>query len=186
MSDKGYIRIITTAMFLSFIAAFLTDAGSWDYFRFKMGNYDFNKERAAIKDSVRLFSATLAGFYASGGSTAGLNMFPAEKLIKRRIFQEMNINRQSGLVLVADRDRSDVRQIIFSGPAHATAVVDESWFMQYQNAETRRPVSDKKANLIAMRYFLKKQWGKWIVVEYEVYGRDDSMPPVQNERFLKW
>jgi hypothetical protein len=113
-------------------------------------------------------------------------MFPAQNLIKRKIFLDIRLNQEAELVLVTDRDRSDVRHITFLDPDHAWAVVDEAWFMQYQNAATRRPVSGKKANFITVRYLLNKTGGKWLVTEYDVYGRNDRIPPVPPERLASW
>jgi len=181
-----YIKISAIALLIALIAGFATNPGSRDYFRFKMGNYDINGETASIKDSIKLFSSSMAGFYASGGNTAGLRMFPAEMLIKRRIFMDISINRDSGLLLVLDRDRSDVKQVTFVDPAHAIAIVEENWVNQYQDPATRRPVSGKKANIITVRYFFKKIWSKWIVLEYEVYDRNDNIPSVPKDRFVRW
>jgi hypothetical protein len=171
---------------LSLLAAFLSTPGSGDQFRFKIGYYDRQAEEAAIQDTLALFRATLAGFYMTGGNVAGLNMFPAEKMLKRNIFKDININLDAGRVLVMDRDRIELKQIVFSDRNHATAVFDETWFMQFQNAGTRRPLSGNKANLITARYFLKKMWSRWVVISYEVYGREDILPPVDEARFIAW
>lgn len=185
MSTKP-VRISVLALLLAVVAAFSTTPGSWSLFRFKIGNYDREGETESIGQTIQLFSATLAGLYLTVGNSPGLNIFPATNLIKRRILQEIRTNLDSGVVLAVDRDRSDVRQVLFSDSSHATAVVDEAWYMQYQDPASRRPVASKKANFITVRYYLKKMWGRWTVMDYEVYGRDDSIPPVQHERFVQW
>lgn len=171
---------------LSLITVIAVTPNSWDYFRFKIGNYNMDEEIAGVKGSIRLFSASIAGFYDSGGIIAGLNMFPAENLVKRRIFQDIRYNQNNGILLVIDRDKSDVKKIIFADPVHAIVIVEEDWFFAYQDYNTRRPLSDKKTNFITVRYFLKKMWSRWIVLEYEVYGRDDAISPVPMEKVIKW
>lgn len=180
------LQISLLALFLGLVALFATIPGSWAHFKFTIGNFDREGEMLAIEDTLRLFSGTVAGFYASGGNLAGLNMFPAEKLIKRRIFQDIEINLTNGHLLIMDRDRTVVKEILFSSPEHATVVRDEAWFLQYQEAATRRPLSGKKANLITVRYLLKKMWGRWIIVDYDVYGRNDAVSPVRPERLARW
>ncbi|MBI4839247.1 MAG: hypothetical protein HY806_08955 [Nitrospirae bacterium] len=182
---KRYALIFASALIIALVAVFISAPGSYDFFRFKMGNYDIRGETASVKDAIKLFSASISGFYASGGNPAGLNMFPAEKLIKRRIFMDINYAKKAGQALVMDRDKSDIKQITFMDPVRAVAVVNESWFNEYQDYETRKKLSNKKANIITVRYFLKKMWSKWIVVEYEVFGRDDKIPPVPVEWFVR-
>ncbi len=183
---KRFVLIGAAALFLSMAVIIAGTPGSLQHFKFKIGNYDINGETAAIKDSIRLFSATIAGFYSTGGNPAGLNMFPAEQMIKRRIFMDISYNQKAGKVLVMDRDKSSYRQVLFAGPMHAVAVVDEDWFSVYRDYNTRKPISDKKANLITIRYLLKKMWGRWIVVEYEVYGRKDTIATLPVKNFIRW
>ena len=185
MSGKT-VRICALSFVLALAAVFWATPGSWNYYRFKTGNYDFAGETDAVTNTIRLFSGTLAGLYVSGGNPAGLNSFPAETMVRGRVIRDIGILHQMNLVLATDRDRSTVKQITFVDPAYAVAIIDEAWFMQLQNYSTRRPVSNKKANIITVRYFLKKQWSKWIVMEYEVYGRGDPILPVPLERVLAW
>ncbi len=182
---KRYALIFAAALIIALVTVFVSVPGSFGYFRFYLGNYDIKGETASVRNTIKLFSASISGFYASGGSPEGLNYFPAEKLIKRRIFMDIDYIKKTGMVLVMDRDKSDVKQITFIGPVHAVAVVDEAWFNEYQDYETRKKLSNKKSNIITVRYFLKKMWSKWIVVEYEVYGRDDKIPPVPVEWFVR-
>jgi len=180
------LRICILSFVLALAGALTSVPNPWQFIKYKVGIFDKAGETQAVRDSIKQFSASIAGFYASGGSIQGLNMFPADNTVKRRIFLDIQINRESGFVLVADRDRSDVKQITFSDTNHASAIVNEAWFMQYQNIGTRKPVSDKKANYLTLRYLFKKIGGKWIVMDFDVYGRNDSIPPVQQERLAAW
>lgn len=161
---------------------------AWQHFRFTVGNYGMEKETIAVKDAINSFSSHVAGFYDSGGIAAGLNTVPADKIVKRRIFMDIRSIARSGRVLVIDRDKSTVRNVQFIGPTHAVAVVDEDWFSMYQDIKLRsqKPLSGKKANLITVRYFLKKIWSRWVILDYEVYDRGDEIMPVQAEEFILW
>lgn len=173
-----YTRIIAGALLLGVIAAIASTPGGWQQFKFRIGNYNREGETRDIAQAIKLFSASIGGFYATAGDLGGLNAFPAERMIKRRIFQDININMQAGKVLVMDRDSSELRKVHFIAPDHAIAVVDESWFMQFQNVADRKPVSDKKANFILVRYDMKKIFGRWMIDVYDVYGLDDTIPLV--------
>lgn len=175
-------------MILSVFAAFITVPSAWDNLRFKIGNYDIEGETALVKNAIRQFSAHIAGFYDSGGAAAGLNTIPAANMVKRRIAMDIRDLIDKGKVLAIDRDKSSVKQILFADLTHAVAVVDEDWFSQYQDAQlrARKPLSAKKAGFITVRYFLKKMWSRWIIIDYEVYLRDDEMMPVPFEQFLQW
>lgn len=183
---RTYVMVAASAALAAVVAAFATTPGSGGQFRFKVGQFDSEGEKREIAETLKLFSATYAGFYVSGGNPEGLRSFPAEMMIKRRIFMDINSYREAGLVFALDRDRSDIKEIRFADATHAAATADEFWFMQFQNAATRRPLSAKKANFVTVRYFLKKQWGKWIVLEYEVYGQGDELPPLETERIAAW
>lgn len=181
-----YARTAVIAAAAALIAALAFTPGGWDAFRYRTGGYDIEGETKAVKESIRLFSATYAGFYASAGGLEGLNVIPAAQMVKRRIFQDILAVLDTGRVLVLDRDRSDVRRVQFTDLTHAVAVVDEAWFMAYQDYFTRRPLPDKKANYVTVRYFLKKQWGRWIVFEYDVFGQEDQLPPLRPEVVNTW
>ncbi len=172
------------------LLAFITSAGApgaYDHYRFMTRPEVREAETEQVKGAIRYFSASVAGFYSRGGTTPeGLNLFPAEKMIKRRIFQEMQNAREAGKLLVMDRDRSTVKDVRFLAPDRALVVVDENWFNAYQNIVTRRPISDNKANFVTVRYFLAKTGGNWIVVEYAVYPQGKPLPPLRAERLAVW
>jgi hypothetical protein len=180
------VGFFSAGLILAFIASIIGRTGSYEYYRFKIGNFPKEPEAAEVTRTIRFFSSTLAGFYTTGGLAAGLNTFPAEKLVKRRIFQDTRNWQEQGKVLAMDRDTSSLKQLIFVGPNRAVVVMDEAWYSVFQDAETRRPISLKRANLITVRYYLKKMQGLWLVVEYEVYPQSSPLPPMALESFLKW
>ncbi|TAN44951.1 MAG: hypothetical protein EPN22_04800 [Nitrospirae bacterium] len=170
-------RLIAAVIVLSFAAAVATNANGGRYLFFTLDKRATAKEDSNVRAAIKLFSAGIAGFYDTGGHTGGLNMFPADNLIKRRIFMDIEKLKQAGYIFVIDRDKTEIKSVSFFSPVHAVAVVDESWIMEYQERDTRRPLG-KAHNVITVRYYLKKLWGKWIVLEYEVYERGDGIPPL--------
>lgn len=183
---KKILLSIGVGVVLAFIASAAARPGAYEYYRFKTGNFPREMESHEIRNAIKNFSSTLSGFYASGGIVAGLYGFPSEKIVKRRIFQDIRNWQEQGKILVMDRDTSTVKHVAFIAPDRAAVVVDETWFSVFQDATTRRPISVKKANVITIRYFMKKMWGKWIVADYEVYPQGMQLPPVPVESFLKW
>lgn len=180
--------LAAAAGFLCALAAVLAlTPGSWTQYRFETGRYDYEGEKAQILSSLKLFSATMAGFYMTGGKVGeGLNIIPAASMIKRRIFMDINMYTISNVVFVPDRDRTVSRETTFLSPVHAVAVTDEDWVNVYQDAVTRRPRSGKKFNPVTVRYYLKKMGGKWIVLDYEVHTREEKLPPVPADKVLQW
>jgi hypothetical protein len=176
------------AGFLCAMAAVLAlTPGSWTQYRFETGRYDYEQEKAQVASSLKLFSATLAGFYMTGGKVGeGLNIIPAASLIKRRIFMDINMYTNSNVIFVPDRDRAEVRGVTFLSPVHAVAVTDEDWVNVYQDLQTRRPRSGKKFNSITVRYYLKKLGGKWVILDYEVHTRGEALPPVPADKVVQW
>lgn len=183
---KNQLKFFAAGVVLALVVSFAGIPGAYQYYRYKVDTSLKMHETEMVKSTIKFFSSTVAGFYATGGIVAGLNIFPAEKAVKHRIFQDIRNWQNTGKVLVMDKDKSTVKNVTFITPDRVIAVVDESWYNVYQDYKTRRPISDKKANLITVRYFLKKQWGKWIVIEYEVYKQGDALPLVPVDRVITW
>ncbi len=184
---KKRLAIMVAGIILAFIVSLVDRPGAYEYYRFKTGNFPEGRETAQIRNAIKWFSALTAGFYATGGVTpTGLNTFPADNPVKRRIFQDIQNWLNAKEMLVMDRDKSTVKQILFTSPDKAIVVVDEDWFSVHRDSVTRRRLSEKRANLITVRYFLKKRWGNWVVVEYEVYEQKESLPPLPSERLAIW
>jgi len=159
--------------------------GGYEHFRFYAHGYLRQQETANVEATIKLFSSSVAGFYATG-YTVGLKQFPADNMVKRRIFQDIRNWEESGKFFVMDRDRIAVRNVEFLAPDMAVALVDETWFSVFQNRSTRRPISEKQANILTVRYYLKKKWGRWIIFEYEVFPQGKPLPPVPVDMVLKW
>lgn len=183
---KKYLLMIAAAWIFALAAVITVGPGRWNYFRFKLGHYDLETETQEVVASLRLFSATMASFYMTGGSQEGLNVFPAGTMIKRRIFTDLSSLGISGKVLVIDRDKTMFRNVDFLSPVHAAAATDEDWYFVYQDAKTRRQLSSKKFNPVTVRYYLKKEWGKWIVLDYDVFSREEALTPIDAEKIIRW
>jgi hypothetical protein len=168
---------------LACLTSFFIHENSLYNFRFHLGLYDGEAEERAIEDTLRLFNRHFATFFNTGGSLQGLNEFPAANLIKRRIFQEINNWRKNNSLLVYDRDVFKIEFIKLMDPVSAIALAKEVWFLNVQDIDTRRYISPVKAAPVKVRYFLKKIEKKWQVVEYEVFGEGDEVPPVNKGGF---
>lgn len=185
MSGRS-VRLACAALAAAVAFAFATTPEGYLNYRYALGNYSRAAEDRAIRETIKLFSATAAGIFLTGGGMQGINILPAEQLVKRRIYQDTRFLADMGMVLAHDRDRSDVREIRVLSPFHAVALVNEAWFLAYQDIFTRQLLSNKKADIITVRYLLKKNGGRWGIVDYEVYVREDEIPPLDTARFLKW
>lgn len=168
---------------LALTVSFFIHENSFYNLRFHLGLYDRKAEEKAIEDTLKLFNLHFATFFNTGGDLEGLNEFPASNLIKRRIFQEINEWRKNNSLLVYDKDVFNIDSIKIIDPVSAVATTEEVWFLNIQNIETRGYLSPVKANPIKVRYFLKKVDGKWLVIEYEVFGKKDDLPPLNERRF---
>ena len=183
---KRHLAALVAGALLAVAVVFAVTPGSWQHYRFLTDRYDFNAEFDEVAASLRQFSGLMATFYMTGGPTEELNAFPAEKMLKRRIFIDISSMIRQGVILVTDRDATVYREIAFLDPRHAVAVTDEDWYLAYQTAVGRRPLSTKKLNQVTVRYYLKKQWGRWIVLDYDVFGQGDTLPSVPAEKIVRW
>lgn len=182
---KNCFKAALTGVVLACIASFAL-RGGYEFYSFKVHGHQKQAETEEVKKTIKFFSGAIAGFYATDGSLAGLNLFPAEKGVKRRIFHDIRNWEANGKLLVMDRDKSDVRKVLFLAPDLSVAEVDEKWFSVFQDRITRRQIAEKNVNIVTVRYYLKKKWGRWIVIEYEVAKQDGGLPPVNAKRALQW
>jgi len=179
---KNKIYAVIVGVILASLTSFLTHENAFYNLRFHLGLYDRVSEEKDIEKTLRLFNRYFATFFSTGGSLEGLNEFPAANLIKRRIFQEINDWKKEGYLLVYDRDVFKIESVEMLDPISAVAIAKEVWFLNVQDLNTRRYVSPVKADPIRVRYFLEKIGKKWQVVEYEVFGAQDEIPPLDERR----
>jgi len=78
----------------------------------------------------------------------------------------------------------ELESVDLVSPVSAAAVAREVWFLTIQDRDTRKSLmSGVKANPIRVRYLMRKEEGTWRVIEYEVFGPDDTIPELQKVRF---
>jgi hypothetical protein len=171
------IAAVLTALALSFV---LND-DSLDNLKFHTGLYNTAEEEKVIEMTLKQFNKHFATLFNTGGDLQSLNYIPAENLVKRRIVQEINEWSSNNEVLVYDRDVFEIEDIEFYSPERAVVTAEEVWFLNVQNREKRYKKSGVKASPIRVRYILVKHDDRWKVSEFEVYGKDDPVPPLRRE-----
>ncbi len=149
---------------------------------FHLGMHDKAAVEKNVVETLNLFNRNFATFFNTGGNLAGLNEFPAAKMIKRRVFQEISDWKKKNQLLVYDKDSFEIENMQLVNHVTAVAVAKEVWFLNVQEMGSRKKLSPVKANPIQVRYFLKKVDGAWRVVEYEVFGSRDDIPALNMER----
>ncbi|MEF9426676.1 MAG: hypothetical protein L0956_05720, partial [Candidatus Mariimomonas ferrooxydans] len=174
---KRNVSSLITGIIIALTVSLFTHDNSLHYLRFHLNLYDTATEEKTIEDTLRLFNKHFATFFNTGGNLGGLNEFPAANLIKRRIVQEINEWTKNNQILVYDRDIFEIEQTVFLSPERAVTVAQEVWFLNVQNKQDRKEKSGVKASPIRIRYFLKKLDSRWRVIEYEVFGKDNDIPP---------
>ncbi len=169
------IAAVITALALSYYF----NKDSLVNFKFHTGMYNTEEEKKAVENTLKLFNKNLATLFNTGGDLQSLNYIPAENLIKRRNVQEINEWTRNNKVLVYDKDGFEIEDIELLSRQGATAVSKEVWFLNVQNRQNRSEKSGVKANSIRVRYILGKQDNRWKIIEFEVFGKDDTIPPLR-------
>jgi len=152
--------------------------------------YDREKEGRDIGDAIAQYNRNSASFYNSAGFPAGLEEIPAAPLIKRRLFKDINALKGDGLVLVFDRDRTEITDIVFLNRQTAVAKTLEIWAIDLQDIRTREPVFNMKALEVKVRYLLHKEEfpdaeeKKWIIYSVDVYPGDETIPDLDTASVL--
>ncbi len=179
---KNIVSIIC-GVILALILSFFANHNALMNLRFHLGLYDTPTEEKKIEATLKLFNRNFATLFNTGGNLAlSLNEFPAANMIKRRVVQEINDWAGNNKVLVYDKDVFELEKIDLISPERAMAVSREVWFLNVQNRKNRSEKSGVKANPIRVRYLLKKIDNKWLVIEYEVFGKDDDIPEMNMDR----
>jgi hypothetical protein len=177
---KKNITAIICGIALALTLSFFLNKDGLVHLRFKLGLYDKAALEKSVEDTLKLFNKNFATLFNTGGETAfALNAFPAENMIKRRVFQEINEWNKKNRVLVYDKDVFELEETVLLSTGRAVAVAREVWFLNVQNRQNRREKSGVKASPIRVRYYLEKVNDRWKVMEFEVFGKDDAVPPMR-------
>lgn len=134
------------------------------------------EDRAELRATIETFNQLYATFYDTGGKTFGLNEFPAENMVKRRIFQDIANWRRTKKWLMHDLHKTEFVSFERLGPGRAVVITRELWDIWLRDIETAER-SGRRENAVRIRYHLNRRGGRWRVWEYEVFGVDDEIPP---------
>lgn len=177
------ILSISCGILLALSASFFATDNAAENLRFHLGVYDTAADEKQVENTLKLFNRNFATLFNTGGDlSAALNEFPAANMIKRRVVQEINDWARQDKVLVYDKDVFEIEKIDLLSPARAVVIAREVWFLNVQNRLARHKKSGVKASPIRVRYLLKKIDNKWGVIEYEVFGKDDTIPVINIDR----
>ena len=175
-SWRKHLRTVTVAVAAALVAAAAVNAHSLNNLRFHLGLYSRSARKNDIEQTVRQFNRNFATFFNVGGPTSILGSFPADNLIKRRIFQEVRYWDGMNAVMVYDKETFVIEKIELPRPDRAVVIARETWYISAQNAVTRKQISTLKRSPERVRYLMQMVQGKWRVMEFEVYGENDTIP----------
>lgn len=133
-------------------------------------------ETARIGLAIKQYNKASAGIYATGGLLDELNVIPAAPLLKRALFQDINILRDNGHLMVFDLDSQKVERVDFINRGFALAVTKEVWGVTVQDFYTRKWITTIKGSEVRARYQLRKEKGQWIVHQLEVFPAKWEVP----------
>src|SRR5574337_86155 len=109
--SKRYISSILLSVLCSFFSngtAAITNAS------LKLHLASFHKDREAIERTISQYNKNSAGFYATSGEVlGGLNVIHATQLIKRRLFQDINMLKRDNVLLIFDLDSQKITDVRF-------------------------------------------------------------------------
>ncbi|MHB8845684.1 MAG: hypothetical protein ACYC7L_13175 [Nitrospirota bacterium] len=140
--------------------------------------------------SITQYNKNSAGFYTTAGEAReGLAVIPASKLLRRRLFQDINMLKREGLVMVFDLDSQKITSTRLLNRNTALAQTEEVWAVALQEVQTRRSVFSVKASTVSVRYLLHFEPGQtgdpmWIVYEADVYPKGEPVPDLNVQRAL--
>ncbi|HEY6872958.1 MAG TPA: hypothetical protein VI298_09560 [Geobacteraceae bacterium] len=164
------------AVVAAVVAAASVNEHAFYNLRFHLGLYSRDARKAEIEQTLRQFNRDFATFFNVGGPTSILPTFPADNLIKRRIFQEVRYWDGMNAVMVYDKDTFTIEKIELTRPDRAVVIAREVWYISAQDAVTRKTISTLKKSPERVRYILRLDHGKWRVMEFEIYGEKDAIP----------
>lgn len=142
-------------------------------------------DRAAeegILATLVAFQRLYEDFFASGGSPALLDQFPATKEVRHQVFRDLGFLREAGLVFVQDLAGATVLSVEATGPRTAEALVYEEWNYLPQQASDRAPRSRLKGMGQGFRYRLRGEGDRWIVTGWD----PEDVPPPPDDGGRKW
>jgi hypothetical protein len=169
--------VVLAAFILAFWCALISNGTE------AVGNMVFNlhlvprgADERRISAAIHQYNSASAGIYLSGGLKDELNIIPALQLQKRRLFQDVNLLKGDGIVMVFDRDEEKVTRVTFVNPQFALAESEENWAVALKSATTFAPSSNVKGCRVRVRYQMRRARGQWVVDAAEVFPRNETIP----------
>jgi len=171
---KIFLPALLTAMLLAFWNAPRGGRVKSALFNLGIGR---TAEEVQIRQVVRAYNAATQGSYATAGLAVDeLAAMPAYPLEKRRIYKDLNLLRNSGKMVVFDRDKESIESVRFLARDRAVVTSDEIWVLVLQDFATRRKLTNLKASQIHCRYHLFRFEGSWKVDRVEVFPGTETLP----------
>jgi len=138
--------------------------------------------RLELGRTIEKFNQIYASFYVTGGNTFALNEFPAGNLVKRRIFQDINLWNNQHQWLIHDMHKAEVTRVQLMQTERAVVDTRELWDMWLRDTETGMKTG-RRTQAIQVRYYLAWNPGGWVVGDFEVYGDNEKLPELPEDVF---
>jgi hypothetical protein len=145
--------------------------------------YHFKSEtaiRLELERTIEKFNQLYASFFVTGGDTSALNEFPAGNLVKRNIFQDIDLWKKKSQWLIHDMHKTEILRVQIRPSERAVVETRELWDIWLRNTETGMKTG-RKSQTIQVRYYLGRDRGRWIVGIYEVFGEDEPLPVISED-----
>lgn len=176
--QRQEVLAVVAALLAAFISVAATSSNPINNLGFHLGLYDKAGMKKNVEVTLKQFNRDYATLFNTNGPTAILGSFPADNLLKRRIYQEIRYWDQRNSVMVYDKDTVKIERIDFPAPDRAVVVAHEIWYISAQDADTRKRISTLKRGRERIRYIMRLVQGKWRVMDFEVYDEKDLVPAV--------
>ena len=173
---------VAVGVALALLVSFFTHDGAAHNFGVRLGLQGRQAQETEIRDTIALFNKHYSLFFSTGGSTEWLNEFPASNLVKRRIFQEIDMLGKDDVVAVYDKDLVAVESVRFFNPSSASVVTTEAWFIGTRKAAGRARLPGFGKRFLRSRYLLIKTDRGWRVADFEVFSTEDEVPQLSGQR----
>lgn len=143
-------------------------------------------DRVRIEEAVDWFNSTAAGLYNTSGLREEVYLMPARKIIRRKLFQDVQKLNGQGLANVFDKEKLTFASVQYLGKRDVIVLTDETWVTMIQQYGTRRPLSPVSASILKVRYHLSRTpEGGWSVQDYDLFHPDEDIPPLNRWEALR-
>ena len=176
--NRKWILPALLALLLAFATSFVLHKGNTSGLRYHFKSA--SSVRKELERTIDQFNKLYASFYVTGGNSDALSAFPAANLVKRRIYQDINQWRDRGQWLIHDLHNEEISRVEVLSPVWAVVETRETWDLWLRDIETGKKTG-RRTNAIKVRYHLTRSGDRWGVVEYEVFGPNEDLPPISED-----